>query len=64
MQFGDKRVSVCFSLDKEMDLYEVAASMASEKRFSAWVKRYLAAELQRRNAPRSSQLTAKLGDAP
>lgn len=64
MRLGDARLSVCFSLDKEMDLYEVAASMASEKRFSAWVKRYLQAELQRRNAPRASQLSVKLGDTP
>ena len=64
MVFGDRRVSVSFNLNTEMDLYEVAQEFATRKQFSTWVKRHLQAELQRRNAPRASQLTAKLGDTP
>ena len=64
MVFGEKRLAVSFNLDSEMDLYELGKTLAQSKQFSAWVKRYLAAELQRRNAPRASQLTVKLGDAP
>ncbi|MCL6445980.1 MAG: hypothetical protein K6T83_21475 [Alicyclobacillus sp.] len=63
MKLGDVRLAVSFSLDKEMDLYELASEFASQKRFSAWVKRYLQAELQRRNSLQvKSSITAKVGD--
>jgi hypothetical protein len=60
--YGEKRTGVSFNLDHpdERELYQLASSMANSKEFSAWVKKHLRRELNRRKQSTESSITYRV----